>query len=93
MGMKKLNKKVVADGSLDPSKGITLEQAVNWFTTVWDIYEDDHFFQDYRSKKGHEWADEDLKSLLVMLTRKSKAGGSVSINGYLQIARNHKSSY
>ncbi len=84
-GNDELNKKVVADGSLDPSKGITFEQAANWFTTIWDIYESDNFFQKYRKEKGHEWADEDLKSLLVMLTRKSKSGGNVSINGYLKL--------
>jgi DNA helicase HerA-like ATPase len=84
-GNEKLNKLVVENGSLDPSKGISLENAVNWFTTIWENYDTNPCFAEYKSKKGHEWADEDLKSLLVMLTRKTKPGGSVSVNGYLKL--------
>ena len=80
-----LNKLVVSDGSLDPSRGISLEQATNWFSTIWDVYDDNGFFKEYRNKKGHEWADEDLKALFVMLTRKSKPGGNVSNNGFLKL--------
>ena len=83
-GSAELNKMVRADGSLDPSKGITLEDAANWFSTIWDNY-DDPFFRDYKSKKGHEWADEDLRSIFVMLTRKSKPGGNTSVSGYIKL--------
>ena len=43
------------------------------------------FFKEYKRKKGHEWADEDLKSLLVMLTRKTSPSGKASVNGYLKL--------
>ena len=34
-----LNEMVVEDGNIDPDKGITLEQATIWFTTIWENYE------------------------------------------------------
>lgn len=60
---------------IDPSKGITYDQAVNWFTAVWEAIGENAFFEDYKKKhEGREWADEDLKALLVMLTRKRSPG-------------------
>lgn len=79
-----LNRMVDPSGKLDPSKGITLEQATNWFSTIWDNY-DDQFFQNYRSKKGREWADEDLKALMIFLTRKKSPGGNVNVSGYTKL--------
>lgn len=79
-GAKEINDRV----NIDPSKGISLEQASNWFTHVWENYNDD-FFQDYQKKKGREWADEDLKAMLVMLTRKSRPGGNANNSGYLKL--------
>ena len=38
-GNAQLNRMVKSDGSLDPSRGITLEEATDWFTTIWDNYE------------------------------------------------------
>lgn len=83
-GNKELNTMVREDGSLDPKKGLSLQEATNWFTTIWDNYEED-FFIKYRQKKGHEWADEDLKALLIFLTRKKKPGGNATVSGYLKL--------
>lgn len=83
-GNEEINKFARADGSLDPSTGISLEDATHWFLAVWNNYEDE-FFTKYKKKKGHEWADEDLKALMVFLSRKSKSGGSVNNSGYLKI--------
>lgn len=58
-----LNKLVKSDGSVDPSKGISLDDATNWFTIIWENYQDDPFFDDYKKKKGHEWADEDVEGV------------------------------
>ncbi len=81
-----LNKLVKSDGSIDPSKGILLEEATNWFMTIWENYDNDPFFADYKKKKGHEWADEDLKALLIFLSRKTKPGASnATISGYLKL--------
>ncbi|WZO97333.1 DUF87 domain-containing protein [Isosphaeraceae bacterium EP7] len=79
-----VNKLVRDDGSLDPSKGLSLEDATTWFSAVWDNYEAP-FFADYKRKKGHEWADEDLKAMMIFLTRKKVPGGSPTISGYLKL--------
>ena len=81
---------------LDPTKGISFDQAVYWFTSVWDaigkgidLGGNKEFFSEYKKDHdGREWADEDLKSLLVMLTRKRTPGGkNVDCNGYLVLKR------
>ncbi|MFN8475898.1 MAG: DUF87 domain-containing protein [Anaerolineae bacterium] len=83
-GEKELNKLVRSDGSLDPSKGISLKDATDWFTAIWDKYDDDYFTK-YKQEKGHEWADEDLKAILIFLTRRSKPRGAASVSGYLKL--------
>jgi hypothetical protein len=83
-GNKDLNRMVREDGSLDPSKGLTPEQAADWFAAIWENYDDD-YFADYKRKNGHEWADEDLKAMLVFLTRKTKPGGSANVSGHLKL--------
>ncbi|MCL4248862.1 MAG: DUF87 domain-containing protein [Anaerolineae bacterium] len=81
-GAKELNDLANSD---DPSQGLTLEEAANWFTAIWENYADHPYFSKYRAEKGHEWADEDLKALLVFLTRKSRPGGSATVSGYLKL--------
>jgi DNA helicase HerA-like ATPase len=84
-GNGELNNIVKSDGSIDPSSGISLEEASNWFATIWDNYNSDPYFPKYRNEKGHEWADEDLKAILVMLTRKRVPGGTATIDGYRKL--------
>jgi hypothetical protein len=84
-GNKELNQLVQKDGKIDPTKGITLDEATNWFTAVWGAYDSDPFFSNYRAEKGHEWADEDLLAILKFLTRKRKPGGSADVSGYLKL--------
>lgn len=84
-GHKELNQLVKDDGTLDPRKGITLEQASEWFSTIWEQYETFPYLKDYKSKNGHEWADEDLKALLIFLTRRRKPGGSADVSGYRKL--------
>lgn len=84
-GNDQLNKLVQKDGKINPKTGVSLEQATNWFTKIWDCYSSEQFFKDYANQKGHEWADEDLKALLVFLTRKSKSGGSANVSGYRKL--------
>lgn len=80
-GNGELNKMVKSDGSLDPNRRISLSEATNWFTTIWDNYNSDDYFSTYKQEKGHEWADEDLKSILVFLTRKRSPGGPPNVDG------------
>jgi hypothetical protein len=66
------------ESPIDPSKGLTLDQCINWWEEFWSKYDEDPtgFFAKYKKKKGYEWADEDLKSLLVMLSRRRKSGSN-----------------
>ena len=38
-GNKEQNLMVREDGSLDPSKGLSPEEASDWFAAIWDNYE------------------------------------------------------
>lgn len=67
---------------IDPSQGMSLEDASNWWENLWDIYASDNVFSNYRQQNGRDWADEDLQSLLVMLTRKRNSGQSVNCSGF-----------
>lgn len=73
------------NSNVNPSSDLNLEQAANWWEKLWDIYDDDpnNNFSDYRQKhEGREWADDDLKALLVILTRRSKSGGGANCSGF-----------
>lgn len=77
----------INDG-IDPSKGISPQQACSWFERIWKIYKDDKdgtFFSKYEKDKGHEWADDDLKSLMIFLTGFKQPGEKNSVNGYKKI--------
>lgn len=76
--------------AIDPSKGIDLDDAIAWFTAVWAAYDTDPFFSTYRQQNGKEWADDDLKTLLKMLTLKNQNGNAANISGYKKLvpARN-----
>ena len=84
-GNKELNELVKADGSIKPDNGISFDDAVNWFTTIWENYNTHKHFTDYKKDKGREWADEDLKALLAFLTKKKTPGGAANISGYLKL--------
>lgn len=77
-----LNKLVKEDGSIKPDNGISLDDAYNWFKAVADNYTTHEYFSKYKAQKGHEWADEDLKAVLVFLSRK-KDGRTV--DGYVKL--------
>jgi len=84
-GNKELNQLVRPNGTLDPDKGISFDEAIDWFSTVWNSYNSHKYFSDYKAKKGKEWADEDLKALLVFLTRKRTPGGAMNVSGYQKL--------
>ncbi|MGH7282911.1 MAG: ATP-binding protein, partial [Polyangiaceae bacterium] len=72
-------------GGLDPSKGLSGDEAVRWFSTIWENYEDHAFFAKYKKDKGREWADDDLKAVLVMLTRRKKGSAAANVSGYRKL--------
>ena len=72
-------------GGVDPKPGINYSQAADWFSAIWDAYDDDNYFADYKKKRGKEWADEDLKAVMKMLTRKTKPGGAANVSGFTKL--------
>lgn len=83
-GNAQLNQLVTQSGNIDPARGISLENAITWWSAIWDNYDND-FFERYKRDNGHEWADEDLKAILVFLTRKRSPGGAANVSGYRKL--------
>ncbi|MGG6193516.1 ATP-binding protein [Pantoea allii] len=84
-GSADINDKIIDGKVLDPSVGLTLDEACTWFERVWEIYDELKFFKDYFSKKGHEWANDDLKSMMVFLTTYKLPGKKNQVSGYKKI--------
>ena len=78
-----VNSAVGAD-QFDPTNGATLKEATAWFTKVWENYNAD-FFTKYKQKNSKEWADEDLKAILAMLTRKKDGTKDAVVSGFLKL--------
>lgn len=76
--------------SADRSGVITadLPDASAWWSTLWEVYDGNRtgsgavFAPRTNSADGREWADDDLKALLVVLTRRRTSGGSVDCSGF-----------
>lgn len=73
------------NGNIDPSKGVTLQEASSWFESIWKIYNENDFFKKYEKEKGYEWADDDLKSMIIFLTGFKTPGEKNSVSGYKKI--------
>jgi hypothetical protein len=86
VGNKEINDKIMKGKELEPSKGISIDEAVAWFTWVAENCQTDDFFVNYKKEKGNDWVDEDLKALLVMLTRKRNLSGSANLSGFRKLA-------
>ena len=83
-GNDKINGLILTGKTLNPSTGVSLDDALAFWTWVADN-QDNKFFTDYRSKNGHEWLDEDMKALLVFLTRKRNLTGTASLSGFRKL--------
>lgn len=76
---------------VDPSKGLSLDDATIWFTAAWENYADPAGpFQILKQqKKGREWADEDTQTLMRFLTRKPKPGGAANEAGFRKLLKHN----
>jgi len=72
---------------VDPSQGISLDDAVAWFTAAWMNYQDRNGpFRTYADNHGgREWADEDLQTLMRFLTRRPKPDAAENEAGYRKL--------
>ena len=62
-------------------RGLSLEAASNWWIKFWEIHDTSTAVRDYKQRKGRDWADDDLKSLLGVLARRSSSAGAMH-NGF-----------
>ncbi|WP_041534017.1 ATP-binding protein [Petrotoga mobilis] len=83
-GNAEINDKIKQGKIIDPSKGITTDDAIAWFTWVAEN-SNCEFFQNYKQKNGHDWIDEELKALLVFLTKRRNLSGNENITGYRKL--------
>jgi hypothetical protein len=70
--------------NVNPRDGISFDQAITWFTEVWNR-QNDPFFTSYRTTNGRDWADDDLKNCLRFLTRIPGPGQSPSEAGFRKL--------
>ena len=79
--------------NLRPKDGLTLDEGILWFGNVWKhYYEDDFFTKDHIKSNGREWADEELKAVLTILTglRQNPTTNGASkygVNGHIKLAK------
>ena len=83
-GNPEINARIITERTIDPSIGINLDDAIAFWTWVVDNQDDD-FFINYRRREGHDWVDEDLKALLVFLTRKRNLSGAANLSGFRKL--------
>lgn len=71
---------------VDPSKGISPQDAIAWFTAAWENYSKSGSpFESYRAQNGRDWAEDDLKTLMRFLTRASKPGAAATEAGFRKL--------
>ncbi|HEY3987575.1 ATP-binding protein [Cedecea sp.] len=63
---------------------LSLDEAAQWFTWVWENY-DSEFFKSYKIEKSKEWADADLQALLAFLTRYKNPGKKNEVSGWKKL--------
>ncbi|MDF3125436.1 DUF87 domain-containing protein [Rheinheimera sp. 1928-s] len=88
VGNQEIDSQVISNGVIEPAKNnISFDEAILWFEWVWKNYENE-YFKKYKEAKGKEWADDDLKSLLVFLSTFKKPNEQTSVSGYKKIRTN-----
>lgn len=73
---------------IQPHKGITYDECITWFTAIYEATADPNLsshFTAYRQAKGFDYLDEDMRALLVFLTRKSTPNGSANLSGFRKL--------
>lgn len=80
-----INPLVRESSPIDPSVGISFDDAITWFKAVWKNYNTWDFFKDYQKKNGKDWIDEELKSLLIFLTQFKSPDEKSFVSGYSKL--------
>lgn len=83
---KELDSKILVDNkSISPEKGITYDEAIIWFSQIWKYYEEWDYLKNYETKKGHPWADNDLKAILRFLVQYRNPNEKNRISGFTKL--------
>lgn len=72
---------------LQPSIGITLDQAIIFFENLWLHYNELDSIKDYQKNNDKDWADDDLKTILRMLTGHKEGNSAGNVSGYKKLKR------
>lgn len=84
-GNEEINSKIFEGKTINPAKSISIDDAIKFWTWVAENQNTDPYFNKYRKDHGHDWIDEDLRALLVLLTRKRDPKGSANISGFRKL--------
>lgn len=75
----------------DFSKNQSLDYINDFFENLWLYYNDLDFIKNYKKQKNKEWAGEDFKALLCVLTQKKEGSTSTNYSGFIKLRqRNFK---
>lgn len=83
-GSKEINEQV-KEGGIDPKQGVIYDEAITWFSQVWNNYNEWDYLKNYESKKGKPWADNDLKAILRFLTQYRSPGEKGPVNSFIKL--------
>lgn len=70
-----------------PNLGVTLDQAIIFLETFWKKYNDLKSLNEYRKRNEKDWADDDLKAILKVLTCCKEGTTNETISGYKKLKR------
>jgi len=73
-----------------PHERISLERATQWFTAIYEAIGDNtqsQLFDQYRQSKGFDYLDEDMRAMLIFLTRKNTPTSSPTLSGYRKLRK------
>lgn len=80
--------KAINDGSgVDPKQGVSLDDAIKWFTYLAENINDIN--KEYKSKYNHDFTDEQLNAILSVLVKKNSRSGYTKL---VQYRKYHKTS-
>ena len=74
--------------NIEPHKSISFNDAITWFTAIYEASGNNEYndlFIGYRTSKGFDFMDEDIKALMVFLTRKSTPKSQATYSGYRKL--------
>ncbi len=77
--------------SIDIDNGVSVDEAENWFLCAWENRTEKEFTA-YKQKHGKDWFTDEMKTLMVFLTKKKENGQSVSgFDKFKRVSRMHTS--